>query len=31
MIHYTAPEALAGAVSDLEATIRRDAVPAALP
>ncbi len=31
MIHYTAPEAVAGAVSDLEAAIRGEAVPAATP
>ncbi|WP_449411483.1 alpha/beta fold hydrolase [Methylobacterium komagatae] len=31
MIHYTAPEAVAGAVSDLEAAIRAKAVPAATP
>ena len=31
MIQYTAPEALAGAVSDLEAILRREAAPVSLP
>lgn len=31
MLHYTAPEALAGAVNDVEAAVRAEAVPASSP
>lgn len=31
MLHYTAPEAVAGAVSDVEAAVRAGAVPASAP